>query len=417
MYATMGLDPKPFDLVRYFAPFKADGVNLNTLRSHKDLSDSVQPLVWGLREVLDYHEVLLNRDDIDAKSDAFIDFLADRVVEKEFVDDWGTTHRVSTFTHLERLFKAIFDGLEAQGRSDMWRTHHIATIRKVRNRLLNISVRCKGLVTDDGAVSDLPFGEFTDRSVYVLDVAGMDQLAQDLVFTRVVSKLREHLERRDLGVDHVLVFVDELNKYAPGEGPDTYVRKMLLDISERGRYLGLVLFGAQQFRSQVHRRIVGNSGTTIFGRMDMDELTTPGYQVLSPATKIKLATLPKGELMVRHPHFTQPVFIRFPRPPVLAGPIGVQRFPPASDVAFEEAVVRQLVALDRGTEPAKIKQVIAGHRVEAIRRALLATKRTRPDDVLSFFSAALGPPVSRSVVGDSITGGTLLKAVDDPYGT
>ncbi len=417
MYAAMGLDPKPFESVQYFAPLKPDGVNLNTLRSHPDLSGSVQPLVWGLREVLDYHDVLLNRDDIDAKSDAFIDFLTDRVVDKEFVDDWGNNHRVNTFSHLERLFKAIFDGLEAHGRSDMWRTHHIATIRKVRNRLLNISVRCKGLVTDDGVVSDLPFGEFRDRSIYVLDVAGMDQLAQDLVFTRVVSKLREHLERRDLGVDHVLVFVDELNKYAPGEGPDTYVRKMLLDIAERGRYLGLVLFGAQQFRSQVHRRIVGNSGTTIFGRMDMDELATPGYQVLSPATKIKLATLPKGELMVRHPHFTQPVFIRFPRPPVLAGPIGLRKFPPASDVAFEEAVVRQLIALDRSTNPAKIKQAIAGHREEAIRKALLATKRTRPDNVLSFFSAALGPAVSPPMVGDSFARGTLLKAVDDPYAT
>ena len=97
--------------------------------------------------------------------------------------------------------------------------------------------------------------------MYVVDVAGLDPLAQDLVFARVVSKLREHLERRDLGVDHVVVFVDELNKYAPADGPDTYVRKMLLDLSERGRYLGLVLFSAQQFRSQVQRRVVGNAGT------------------------------------------------------------------------------------------------------------------------------------------------------------
>ena len=57
------------------------------------------------------------------------------------------------------------------------------------------------------------------------------------------------------------MFVDELNKYAPSDGPDTYVRKMLLDLAERGRYLGLVLFGAQQFRSQVHRRVIGNAGT------------------------------------------------------------------------------------------------------------------------------------------------------------
>ncbi|MGH7537566.1 MAG: ATP-binding protein, partial [Gemmatimonadales bacterium] len=306
-YARLGVEPRPFDAVHYYAPFKADGVNLNTLRTHPDLVGAVEPLVWGLTEVLDYAEVLLNRDDIDAKADAFIDFLSDRVVRRDFEDGYGGDHRVESFADLERLFRSIFDGLELAGRGDSWRTHHIATIRKVRNRLGNVSTRCKGLVTDDGPASDLPWGTFEDRAVYVIDVANVDPLGQDLVFARIVSTLREHLERRDLGVDTVVVFVDELNKYAPADGPETYVKKMLLDISERGRYLGLVLFGAEQFRSQVHRRVVGNAGTQLFGRMDADELATPGYQVLSPATKIKLATLPKGELMVRHPHFTQPI--------------------------------------------------------------------------------------------------------------
>jgi DNA helicase HerA-like ATPase len=415
MYAALGIDPTPFDRTHYFAPFKADGININTLRSHADLIGSVQPLVWGLREVLDYHEVLLNRDDLDAKAAAFIDFLTDRVVEKEFRDEWGNTHRVRTFSDLEQLFRAIFDGLEASGRSDTWRTHHIATIRKVRNRLLNISTRCKGLVTDDGTSEDVPFGAFEDRSIYVIDVSGMEQLAQDLVFTRVVSKLREHLERRDLGVDHVIVFADELNKYAPGDGPDTYVRKMLLDISERGRYLGLVLFGAQQFRSQVHRRVVGNASTTVFGRMDMDELATPGYQVLSPATKIKLATLPKGELMVRHPHFTQPIFLRFPRPAVLPGPAGVAAFPPAQDVSFEEAVIRQLVALDRRISPNAVVEMIGGRREEDVRRALLATRRARPDDVLAYFGAAVGPRVHHAATAPAAAGTTPLQSVEDPY--
>jgi hypothetical protein len=415
LYNVLGLDPRPLDRVQYFAPFKADGVNVNTLRSHPDLVGDVRPLVWGIKEVLDYHEVLLNRDDIDAKAGAFLDFLADRVLDKEFRDDWGGTHRVRSFADLEGLFRAIFDGLEQAGRSDIWRTHHIATIRKIRNRLLNASTRCKGLVTDDGAVSDLPFGEFADRTVYVIDVSGMDQLGQDLVFTRVVSELREHLERRALGVDHVVVFVDELNKYAPGDGPDTYVRKMLLDISERGRYLGLVLFAAQQFRSQVHRRVVGNAGTQVFGRMDMDELATPGYQVLSPATKIKLATLPKGELMLRHPHFTQPVFVRFPRPASVSGPQGVQRFPPAPDVPFEEAVVRQLTALDRRLPAARIRDTIADRREEDVRRALLATKRARPDDVLGYFTTALGPAVTRQRVPEGGTGPRPLRSVEDPY--
>lgn len=415
LYRVLGLEPAPFADVQYFAPFKPDGVNLNTLRSHHDLVGDVRPLVWGLREVLGYHEVLLNRDDIDAKADALIDFLTDRVVEKEFRDEWGRTHRVRSFTDLERLFRSIFDGLEQAGRSDVWRTHHIATMRKVRNRLLNISTRCKGLVTDDGTVSDLPFGEFTDRTVYVLDVSGMDQLAQDLVFTRVVSQLREQLERRTLGVDHVVVFVDELNKYAPGDGPDSYVRKMLLDISERGRYLGMVLFAAQQFRSQVHRRVVGNAGTTVYGRMDMDELATPGYSVLSPATKIKLATLPKGELMVRHPHFTQPVFVRFPRPAVLSGPEGVRRYPPAADVPFDEAVVRQLSALDRRISAATVRELIADRREDDVRRALLVTRRSRPEDVLGYFSASLGPEVPRREVGARDGTSGRLRAVEDPY--
>ena len=73
----------------------------------------------------------------------------------------------------------------------------------------------------------------------------------------------------------------------------------------------------------------------------------PAYATLSPATKIKLATLPKGELMLRHPHFTQPVFVRFPRPAVLSGREGVERFPPAIDLPFPDAVARQLRGLDR----------------------------------------------------------------------
>ncbi|HWC74924.1 MAG TPA: hypothetical protein VG454_13395 [Gemmatimonadales bacterium] len=420
-YERLDVPPAPFERVRFYAPLKADGVNLNTLRTHPDLVGDVEPLTWGLQEVVDFAEVLLNRDDIDAKADAFIDFLRDRVLGRTFEDGFGGTHRVQTFADLDRLFRSIFDGLEiaSGGRSgsDTWRTHHIATIRKVRNRLLNISTRCKGLVTDDGPSSDLPWSEFTDRTVYVIDIANVDPLGQDLVFTRVVSKLREQLERRELGVDAVIVFVDELNKYAPGDGTETYVKKMLLDISERGRYLGLVLFGAEQFRSQVHRRVVGNAGTQLFGRMDMDELATPGYQVLSPATKSKLATLPIGELMVRHPHFTQPIFVRFPKPPVLRGRDGVERFPPAADVPFEDAVVRQLVRLDRRIRPNQVKDLIADREPDDVRRALAAARRTRPDDAFAYFRKALGNRITAEapVPREHQAVPPLNQISDEPY--
>ena len=414
-YERLGVTPEPFRRVRYYAPFKPDGVNLNTLRTHPDLVGDVEPLVWGLREALDFAEVLLNKDDIDAKADAFIDFLKDRVVGQDFDDNFGGHHRVETFADLDALFRAILRGVEDSGRGDMWRTHHVATIRKVRNRLSNISTRCKGLVTDDGAVGDLPWGAFEDRSVYVIDVANVDPLGQDLVFARIVSKLRERLEHRNLGVDVIVVFVDELNKYAPGDGPESHVRRMLLDISERGRYLGLALFGAEQFRSQVHRRVVGNAGTQIFGRMDADELATPGYQVLSPATKIKLATLPVGELMVRHPHFTQPIFVRFPRPVVLRGRDGVERFPPAEDLPFDDAIVRQLVRMDRRMKPNLVKDLVASREPEDVRRALAAVRRARPDDVLAYFRTALGTKVAADVPRERLAVPPLSPISEEPY--
>jgi DNA helicase HerA-like ATPase len=419
LYTRLGLSPEPFANARYFAPYKADGANLNTLRSHESLVHNTEPLIWGLREVLDYADVVLNRDDIDAKADAFIDFLAERVVGKKFEDRElrDRPFQVQTFADLEVFFRAIFDYMEALGRGgEVWRTHHVATIRKVRNRLSNISVRSKGLVTDDGRVNDLPWGRFEDRGIYVIDIAGLDPLAQDLVFARVVSHLREHLERRDLGVDHVVVFVDELNKYAPADGQDTYVKKMLLDLSERGRYLGLVLFSAQQFRSQVMRRVVGNAGTTVYGRMDMDELATPGYATISAATKIKMATMPKGELMIRHPHFTQPVFVRFPKPAILSGRDGVERFPPQADLTLDAAVARQLRSLDRSITANMIKDLIDGRRDEDVLKALHATRRMKPDNVMAYFTAQLGQRIrAETVAGPSARSTPAIKRVEDPY--
>src|SRR5512143_961021 len=417
LYEKCGVPVKPFEHVQYFAPYKADGYSLNTLRSNDALLHNVSSLTWGLREVLQYAEVLLNKDDVDAKADALIDFIRERVVDRDFSDPLLGNKRylVRSFADLKQWFRDVLSAMEGKN-NDGWRTHHVATIRKVRNRLSNISTRCAGLVTDAGAVSDLPFGSFQDRTVYVIDVAGLEEDAQDLVFARVVTKLREHLERRDLGVNHVVVFVDELNKYAPAEGPDTYVRKMLLDLSERGRYLGLVLFSAQQFRSQVHKRVVGNAGTAVFGRMDMDELATPGYSVLSPATKTKLATLEKGQLMVRHPHFTQPIFVRFPRPAVMRGRDGAERYPQAVDVDLESAVLRSLRTLDPSLTLGWLREVMGIRDDEEVIRARNAVLRERPADVRKAFTSQLRPLVAAEAAPRPSAPPLRTAPSDDPYG-
>jgi uncharacterized protein len=417
LYEKCGVPATPFDDVQYYAPYKSDGVSLNTLRSNEALLENVTALTWGLREVLQYAEVLLNKDDIDAKADALIDFIKENVLDKRFTDPMlERPHTVTSFADLDAWFKDVLRALEKKD-DQSWRTHHVATIRKVRNRLSNISLRCKGLVADDGATSDLPFGSFHDRTVYVIDVAGLEEDAQDLIFARVVTKLREHLEKRDLGVQHVVVFVDELNKYAPGDGPETYVRKMLLDIAERGRYLGLVLFAAQQFRSQVHRRVVGNSGTALYGRMDGDELATPGYAVLSPAIKTKLATLEKGQLMVRHPHFTQPIFVRFPRPAVMRGRDGVSQYPAAQTPSLHAAVLRTLRTMDPSLTLGWLEDATKLASDDEILRARNDVVRTRPADVrkafMAHFRAAVAP---RTAVRANAPAPLPALPSDDPYG-
>ncbi|MCX5760032.1 MAG: ATP-binding protein [Gemmatimonadetes bacterium] len=417
LYDALGVPAAPFPDVEYFAPYTARGYSLATLRSNEALSHNVRPLSWGLNEVLQYAEVLLNKDDVDAKADALIDFIRERVVNNEFTDSiLERAHTVRSFTDLEQWFRDVLRAMEGRN-LESWRTHHVATIRKVRNRLTNISTRCRGLVTDDGTANDLPFGAFRDRAVYVIDFASSEEEAQDLIFARVVSQLREQLERRTLGVDHVVVFVDELNKYAPSDGPDTYVRKMLLDIAERGRYLGLVLFAAQQFRSQVHRRVVGNCGTALFGRMDMDELATPGYATLAPATRIKLSTLDKGQLMVRHPHFAQPVFVRFPRPAVLGGREGMEKFPAEPEPSLEVAVTRALRTLDPSVTLEWVKQAIVAAPEDEVLRARNRTMQARPEDVKAYFRAQFRGRAKAEPVRDRPASFPLAgSGSDDPYG-
>jgi DNA helicase HerA-like ATPase len=415
MYSRLGIPAKPFEDVTYYAPYRADGWNLNTLRTHPDLVHNVEPLRWGLKEVMQFSEVLLTRDDLDAKADALIDFIRDRVLDQEFGPRSGHSvmrdHLVRTFHDLEDWFDDVLVCCEQSG-SDRWMTHHTATIRKVRNRLNGIVSRAHGLVVNDDAVSDLPWGNLEDRSIYVVDVANVEPEAQDLVFARVVSKLREGLESGTLGVNHVVVFADELNKYASSDGPDNYVRKMLLDISERGRYLGLVLFGAQQFRSQVHRRVVGNCGSAVYGRMDMDELATPAYSVLSPATKTKLASLPKGDLMVRHPHFTQPIFVRFPKPSVMRGRDGIERFPPRQELPFEDAIALALRRIDGRISVNEVKDVIAGRERSEVLDAFHHTQRNRPSDALALFRSRLKKRVTAEVVEATQRS---VRVPDDPY--
>ena len=114
--------------------------------------------------------------------------------------------------------------------------------------------------------------------------------------------------------------------------------------------------------------------------------------------------------MIRHPHFTQPIFLRFPRPAVLAGREGVRKFEPADDLPFEDAVARQLRRLDRAIPLNLVKDLIAGRDRDEVLGALHRTQQAQPDNAMAFFRAHLKKQVPREVVAPPV-----VMVPDDPY--
>ena len=152
-----------------------------------------------------------------------------------------------------------------------------------------------------------------------MDIARLQEHEQMLVFgdlLKTVYSLKSDPpeERTDPVPEKVIFFVDELNKYAPSGSRTSPLTDLVLEIAERGRSLGVILFSAQQFMSGVHSRVTGNCATKIIGRSGSSEVMQSDYKFLDDDIKSNVTRLAKGELLLTHAVYRQPVKIIFPRP-------------------------------------------------------------------------------------------------------
>jgi len=333
MYASLGLEVKPFEKLRIFAPLRygmesgervvyAEGIparKLNTLRNARGEDSCVYPIIWELGDVLPYAGYVFEPSDMDDKFRGFIEELRDRGIRTQ-----------ADFHVLLDEIEDYFEGAWEEGKNySSWNGHNHMTIAKVRNRFKVLPNKCGGLLAH-GCVDygNLPRvdGPFEDNEMRVVDISQLTGIPQDLIVTSVISRIWEQAENGRLGVDRLIIFVDELNKYAPFGARSSSLKDTLVDISARGRHLNLVLFGAQQFRSKVDDEVVGNAATSLYGRIGDEELTASSYRSFSQTTREELLQLEKGRLLLRHAHYAVPVFGRFPRPPVLMGKQGTNIF-------------------------------------------------------------------------------------------
>jgi DNA helicase HerA-like ATPase len=328
MYASLGLEIKPFENLRIFAPlaFGKDrgerqvhasdlrAKDLNTLRHARGEDSCVYPIVWDLEDVLPHAGRIFDPADMDDKFKGFVEYLRDR--------------RVRTMNGFHAEVDEAFEYFE-ETESSYWNGHHQATVAKVRNRFSILPSKCAGLLVHgrveyDG--SPEVDGPFENREMRVVDISHLSGVPQDLVVTKVINSVWEMAEQGRLGVDKLIIFVDELNKYAPAGSRTSSLKDTLVDISARGRHLNLTLFGAQQFRSKVDDEVVGNAATSLYGRIGDEELTNSSYRSFSQTTREELLQLEKGRLLLRHAHYAVPVFGTFPRPMVLMGKQGTDIF-------------------------------------------------------------------------------------------
>ena len=85
------------------------------------------------------------------------------------------------------------------------------------------------------------------KEVYVIDISNLNESIQAFVYgvvLKAVNRLRSgesDFENKN-SPNRVVIFMDELNKYASKDTPkNSPILKEILDVTERGRSLGMVL--------------------------------------------------------------------------------------------------------------------------------------------------------------------------------
>ena len=314
MYETLGIDLTPFDAVKYFYPYNEnfpftygikDDVNSQIKQGKafqykyvfEDDKESIDLLFSSVDDPNQTIESIINYiltgqgkfEDVNTWQ-LLLDEIKEQTKKGETLKDKGGIS-IASWRKFYRLFKKSFD------KSQIF-----------ANRLGDKEVRLNEVIK-----------QIKKNEVFVIDVARLDEETQGFVFgdvIRAVSDLKQlEIERSASDIPkRIVIFVDELNKYASTEYKDSPILRQILDITERGRQLGIILFGAEQFMSYIHDRVTGNCATFAYGRTNAIEVSKPDYRFIPSVYRNMLTRLIPGEYIIQNPVFRSLLKINFPKP-------------------------------------------------------------------------------------------------------
>lgn len=301
VYESLGLKPEPFRNCRFFAPSSTR--NRTSTQSLRELP--TESFRWDLGMIYQDLPALFSAADWDNNTEGAW------YVIKEEIERGNIESYEAMILWIDKL-------LAMSGLTEWPRGFPVATWHKLKSDFKRFTVQYRGLITEQPDGTDIPWNDLRRNQMFVVDIQMLSDGGQKLVFGNCIRAVTKLLETRSTGLDAVIVFVDELNKFAP-KNEHTALKSHLVDVTARGRSLGLIMFGAEQFASAVDKQIVENSSTFIFGRTESTEMENPTYTGLSEEMKAKLRMLPQGHLLIKFPKFPQPIFVKFPYPPAMPG--------------------------------------------------------------------------------------------------
>lgn len=317
IYREMGITPSPFKNVHYYYPFsmtnswntylEKESVEKNISRGtahmykyvYKDDRNNLDLMFAGL-------------DDSTRTMDSILTYISERG-EFEKLEDWSAflkeiKGRTDTATSANARDKDIT--------VQSWRKFSRLISRIIYNNPIFDDIKDPD--------REIRIGEalksIHKNEVHVIDIAKLNTDMQSFVFGDAIKAIYEAKlgQGEDPEYDppsKIIIFIDELNKYASTDTPkDSPILRQVLDIAERGRSLGIILFAAEQFKSAIHPRVTGNCSTFAYGQTNAIEISKSDYKFIPSVYKSMMTRLIQGEYIIQNPAFRSLLNIKFPKP-------------------------------------------------------------------------------------------------------
>jgi len=319
VYEKLGMEMKPFHNVKYYYPYSKD-FTAYTYEKEKNIKSRMEAgKAFQFKYLFETDEdkecldlLFANIDDPNETIESIINYIISNGQGFKGVATW------------EDFKNALFAQTQAgKAKTQGGDSISVMSWRKFY-RLFNKSyLKCQQMFTNQLGKSVRlrdQVEQISRNDVMVIDVAKLDEESQGFVFGDVMRavynlKLGSSMRPDEEIPDRIIIFIDELNKYASNDVPKSSpILRQLLDITERGRSLGIVLFGAEQFVSDIHKRVKGNCATQAFGRTNAIEITKEDFRFVPSVYKTMLTRLKQGEYIIQNPVFRSMLNIKFPKP-------------------------------------------------------------------------------------------------------